>query len=109
MSDVLRGGFLGAIVEHILRQPRWQILRYVAMIMGVGTGLAALYPNAPVSIPAWHAGGWIKILELSPERGAVRGVSWSTEFNCEDFVGDRPVERELVLEDLTSMSVIAPW
>ena len=57
LCDVVRGGFLGEIVEHILRQPRWQILRHVVMVVGVGTGLAALYRNAPASISAGHVGG----------------------------------------------------
>ena len=57
LSDVVRGGFLGEIVGHILRQPRWQALRHVAMVVGVGTGLAALYRNAPPSIRAGHVGG----------------------------------------------------
>ena len=42
LSDVVRGGFLGEDVEHVLRQPRWKILRRVATVVGVGTGLAAL-------------------------------------------------------------------
>ena len=40
-----------------LRQPRWQILRHVAMVVEIGTGLAALYRNVPVSIRAGHVGG----------------------------------------------------
>lgn len=42
MSDVVRVGFLGEIVEHILRQPRWQILRHIVMVVGVGTGVWAV-------------------------------------------------------------------
>ena len=57
LSDVVRGGLLGEIVEHVLRQPRWQILRHVAMVVGFGTGLAALYRNALASIRAGHVGG----------------------------------------------------
>ena len=57
LSDVVRGGFLGEIVEHILRQPRWQILRDVAMVVGGGTGLAAFYRSALASIRAGNVGG----------------------------------------------------
>ena len=59
LSDVVRGGFPGEIVELVMRQPRWQILRHVVMVVGVGTGLAALYRNAPASIRAGHVGGYI--------------------------------------------------
>ena len=43
LSDVVRGGFLGEVVEHILRQPRSQVLRRVATVVEVATVLAALY------------------------------------------------------------------
>ena len=43
LSNVVRGGFLGEIVEHVLRQTRWQMPRHVTMVVGVGAGLAALY------------------------------------------------------------------
>ena len=38
--------------------------------------------------------------KYSAQGGAVRGVSGGTGTNCEDFVGARPVERELGLENL---------
>ena len=57
LSDVVRGGFLGEAVEHTLRQPRWQIFRHVAIVVGVGTGPATLHPNAPARIRARHVGG----------------------------------------------------
>ena len=57
LNDVVRGGYLGEIVEHILRQPRSQLLRHVAMVVGVGTGLTAWYRNAPASVRAGHFGG----------------------------------------------------
>ena len=57
LSDVVRGGFLGDVVEHVLRRCRWQILRHVALIVGVGTGLAELHRNAPAGIRAGHVGG----------------------------------------------------
>ena len=57
LSDAVRGGFLGEIVENVLDQPRWQIPWHVAMVVGVSTGLAALYLNAPASIRAGHVGG----------------------------------------------------
>ena len=61
LSDVVRGGFLGEIVEHILSQPRSQILQDVTVVGGVGTGLAALTRNAPVSIYAGLVGGQIQM------------------------------------------------
>ena len=57
LGNVVRGIFLGEIVEHILRQPRWQILRDVAMVVGGGTGLAAFYRSALASIRAGNVGG----------------------------------------------------
>ena len=36
LSDVARGGFLGEVVEHVLRQSRWKILRHVTMVVGRG-------------------------------------------------------------------------
>ena len=42
----------------------------------------------------------MQIEELVAQRGAVRGVSGGAGANCEDFVGNRPVKRELGLEDL---------
>ena len=59
LSDVVPEEFLAEVVERILRQPRRQIRRHVAMIVGVGTGLAALYQNAQASILAGHVGGSI--------------------------------------------------
>lgn len=57
LGDVVRGGFLGEVVEDVLRQPRRQILWHVAVVVGVGTGLAALYRHALASISAGHVGG----------------------------------------------------
>ena len=34
LGDVVRGGFLGEVVEHVLRQPRRQILRHVVTVVG---------------------------------------------------------------------------
>ena len=45
--------------------------------------------------------------ELGAQGGAVRGISGGARANCEDFVGGRPVERELGLE--ASVLVVAPW
>ena len=45
LSDVVRGGFIGEIVEHKLRQRRWQILRRVVIVVGVGTGLRNVVPK----------------------------------------------------------------
>ena len=56
LSNVVLGGFLGEIAEHVLRQTRWQIPLHVGMVVGVGTGLSALHRNAPASIRAGHVG-----------------------------------------------------
>ena len=64
MSDVVRVGFLGEVVEHVLRQSRWQVLRHVALIVGVGTAFAALHRNASASIRAGPVGGYIQIEDL---------------------------------------------
>ena len=53
LSDVVEGDFLDNLFDHVLRQSRWQILRHVvALVVGVGTGLAALHRNAPAIIRA---------------------------------------------------------
>ena len=57
LSNVVRGRFLEERVKHVLRQSPWQILRPVAMFVGVGTGLAALHRKAPASIHAGNVGG----------------------------------------------------
>ena len=57
VSDVVREGFFGEAVEHVLRQSRWQIPRHVALVVGVSTGLAALHRNAPASIRGGNVGG----------------------------------------------------
>ena len=52
LSDVVEGDFLDNLFDHVLRQSHWQILRHVALVVGVGTGLAALHRNAPAIIRA---------------------------------------------------------
>ena len=44
--------------------------------------------------------GRSKTQELATQRGADRGINGGQGTNCEDFVGARPVERELGLENL---------
>ena len=38
LSDMVPRGLLGEVVEHVLRQFRWQILRRVVLVVWVGTG-----------------------------------------------------------------------
>ena len=52
-----------------------------------------------MSLRAGYVGTQIQIQELSAERGTVRDVGGGTGANCEDFVGARPVEQELSLEN----------
>ena len=99
LSNVVRRGFLGDIVEHVLRQTGWRI-PHVAVVVGVGTGLAALRQNAPASIRARNVGGYIQNRSLSPRGGAVRAVGGRAGANCEDLVRARSVSREIGLEDL---------
>ena len=95
-----RGGFLEEVVEHVLLQPRREILWHVAAVVEVGKGLVALYRHAPTSISAGHIGRKIRIEELSTERGSVRDVRGGAGANCENSVGAPPVERKFGLEDL---------
>ena len=44
--------------------------------------------------------GRSKTQELATQRGADRGINGGQGTNCEDFVGARPVKRELDIEDL---------
>ena len=67
LSDVVRGGFLGEIVEHTSRQPRCQIFGDVAMVVEVGTGLSTLCRNEP---DMWQ--GISKHRTLTPRREASR-------------------------------------
>ena len=100
LRNVVRGGFLGQVVQHVLTQSRWQILRHVALVVGVGTGLPTLHQNAPASIHAGHVGGLNQVEEFVAQRGPVRGVSGGAGANYEDLVGVRPEKRELDFEDL---------
>ena len=68
LDDVVLGGFLGEVVEHVLREPRRLMIRHLATFVGVGTELVALNRYAPASISAAHIGRKIPIQELSPER-----------------------------------------
>ena len=77
------------------------------MVVGVDTGLAALYRSAPASIRAGKICGVDPNAGASAQRGAVRCVSGGTGANCEDLVGARPVERGVGLEDLVRACVRA--
>ena len=74
LGDAARGGALGEVVENVLRQPRWKVLRHDAIVVGVGAGLAAVNLSALASTSARHIGRSIQIQELCPERRSVRGV-----------------------------------
>ena len=100
MSDVVRGEFLGIIVEHILRQPRRYVLWHVTAVVGVGTGLAAFYRHTPASIRTGQVGRKVQIELVIAERRAVRGVGRGAGTNCEDFVRARPVKRKFGVEYL---------
>ena len=100
LINLVRGGFLRQVVQHVLIQSRWQILRHVALVVGVGTRLPTLHRNPPASIRAGHVGGLTQVEELVAQRGPVRGVSGGARANHEDLVGVRPDNRELDLEDL---------
>ena len=93
MSDVVRGEFLGIIVEHILRQPRRYVLWHVTAVVGVGTGLAAFYRHTPASIRTGQVGREIQLEEVVAERRAVRGFGRGAGTNCYEIVKTRPVKR----------------
>ena len=93
------GDFLGEIVEHIVRQPRWQpagkYFRMSVVVVGVDTELAALHRKA-----SGMSEGRSKHRRFAPRREAIRGISGGAGANCEGFAGARPLKRELGLEDL---------
>ena len=99
LSHVVRGAFLGEVVEHMLRQRCCQILQYVAALVGVGAGLAALWRHAPASVCAGNVVRQIQMPELSAKKGS-RGARGGKGAICKELVGVRLVERELGLENL---------
>ena len=56
---------------------------YIATVVGIDTGLAALNRYAPASFSAGHIGRMIHIQELGPGRKSVRGVRSGAGANCE--------------------------
>ena len=72
------------------------------MVVGVGTGLAALYQTAPASVcPPCISEGRSKCRSLAP-RGEPAGASAGGQGAIyEDVLGAYPVEQELGREDLS--------
>ena len=85
MSDVIRRGFLGKVVEDILGQPRRQVSGHVAAVVWVGAGLAAFDRHTPASIRIGQVGRKVKIEEVIPEWRAVRGLSRGAGTNGQDL------------------------
>ena len=56
LADEVRGGFLGEVAEHILRQPHRDIFWHVTTVVGVGRGFAALYSRRRASAPGMSEG-----------------------------------------------------
>ena len=85
MSDVVRRGLLGKIVEDILRQPRRQVFGHVTAVVWVGAGLAAFDRHTPASIRTGQVGRKVQIEEVIPEWRAVRGLGRGAGTNSQDF------------------------
>ena len=100
MSDVVRRGLLGKIVEDILRQPRPQVCGYITDVVWVGAGLASFDRDTPGSIRIWRFGRKVQIEEVIPEWRTVRGLSRGSGTNGQHFVIARPVKCKFGLEYL---------
>ena len=70
------------------------------MVVGVAQGLKRCTQKRPRASSPGISEGTSKIYEFSAKKKAVRGVSGVPETNGEVFVGGRPDERELDLEEL---------
>ena len=57
LSDVMRGRFLGEVVEYVLRQPHRYIFEQGFTAVGDGTGFATGHEDSEVGIPGGHAQG----------------------------------------------------
>ena len=86
LSDVVRRGFLGKNVEHVLRQPRRKVFGHSPAVVGVGAGFAALDGHTPASVQTRQVGRGIQIEEVAPERRTVRGLGGKAGTDCQDLV-----------------------
>ena len=100
MSDVVRRGLLGKIVEDILRQPRRNVFGHVTAVVWVGAGLAAFDRHTPASVPTGQVGREVHIEEVLPEWQAVRRLGREAGTNRQDFLRARLVKRKFGLEYL---------
>ena len=96
MSDMVRRGLLGKVVEDILRQSRRQVFGHVTAVVWVGAGLAAFDRHTPASIRTGKVGRRVQ-REVIPEWRAVRGLSKGPGTNGQDFVRARPIKRKFGL------------
>ena len=102
------GVILGEVVEHILRQPRWQILRHIATVVRFGTGLATLYLHTRASNGPERVGRHIQTQELSGERRSVQGIRGGVGATCDDFEGPVQLSDSLTLRILASVQTLRP-
>ena len=56
LSNVVRRGFLGNVVEHVLRQSRRQVFWHITALVGIGTELADFDRHSPASIRTRQVG-----------------------------------------------------
>ena len=91
MSDVIRRGLLGKVVEDILRQTLRQVSGNVAAVVWVGAGLAAFDRYTPASIRTGQVGRKVQKEEVIPEWRTVRlhRGAWA---NGQNFVRTRPIK-----------------
>ena len=98
MSDLVRRGFFGKFVEHVLRQPRRYVFGHVPAVVGVGAGFAALVGHTPTSVRTGQVGRGMQIGEVTSERRTVRSLGGGAGTDCQDLVRTRPFKREFGLE-----------
>ena len=80
LSDVVRGGFLGEVVEHILRQPRRQLLEHVRCRYGLPTRVMVLGGKC-TEVPGGEGAEVAEsaiATESTPRFALVSGEYWAT-------------------------------
>ena len=109
LSDVVRGGFLGEVVEHISRRSHRYVLRHVATVVGFGTEHVALHTNAAVGIDAVFSEGESKNRSLAA-RGEPSEVSAEGEGRtARIFQGPVQLNKSLALRILASIPAFTSW
>ena len=95
LSDVVRRGFLGKIVEHVLRQPRRYVFGNIPAVVGVGAGFGALECNTKTIVRTRQVGRETQIEEVAGDCSRAanhRGLSVGAGTDYQDLVLTRPVK-----------------